>query len=86
MAQKLEEEQKADEELKEKFVRRPALNINLLMHVRKLHLFQECWCKQNNDDKSAAISAAQTGTETFLYSCIDAAAEIVWHRGRRSQV
>ncbi|CAE7453193.1 unnamed protein product [Symbiodinium natans] len=38
MTQKLEEEQKADEELKEKF---------------------ECWCKQNNDDKSAAVAAAQ---------------------------
>lgn len=39
MTQKLEEDQKADEELKEKF---------------------ECWCKQNNDDKSAAVAAAQT--------------------------
>jgi len=38
MTQKLEEDQKADEELKEKF---------------------ECWCKQNNDDKSAAVAAAQ---------------------------
>jgi len=38
MTQKLEEDQKADEELKEKF---------------------ECWCKQNNEDKSAAVAAAQ---------------------------
>jgi len=44
MTEKLEEDQKADEDMKQKF---------------------ECWCNQNNDDKTASIAAAQEKLATL---------------------
>ena len=81
MSEQLESDQKADEDMKDKFAGRLATFVSLQMLVeacrslQKLAAVKDCWCKQNNKDKTTAIAAVQE-----KLSSLTALVEVWWEK------